>query len=483
MMNQSKRSLGILVVILLYFPIIGLQHVIDPIRDKNFEIANTRGTISTVGHALPIEFTLGAATGFRQAIAGLLWVRTDKFFHEGNYDAIVPMVRIITWLDPENIDVYQTGAWHLDYNFTDAEQRSDRRYLPLSVSLLEEGIEQNPTTTKLYADLAFTHYFRKMCNFAKSVYWYKKAELVKATDPKLPMSTDPETGLRDHYVIDSITNLPQPLADPTIVGHGLAHALTATGDIDGAIAAWKHCISEHERLMVESPSTKMQDQSGLFVSRKNLKETEMRQVFRKTDTKPPVNIGLDAWLVRTAPMQFRFEGKANFIGATKFTLEGHQVTWGPVDGARISFRLEDADYVQPQELPFDLSVKLPKQVTIMQDSASVTKGQFTRRVNMQQDSLGDNPMYPFKAQKYKVTFWFNPTDPASSPPNLGDRIGWVGEGLTDTNYLNVSGKVPGSLQGPSDKSNVRLIEKVIYLTREDLMGSGEKKFEVSTTTP
>ena len=29
------------------------------------------------------------------------------------------MIRIITWLDPHFIDVYETGAWHMDYNFTD----------------------------------------------------------------------------------------------------------------------------------------------------------------------------------------------------------------------------------------------------------------------------------------------------------------------------------------------------------------------------
>jgi len=476
MMNQSKRTLGILAVLLLYIPIVFLQSVIDPMR-KQFELANTAGTINTVGRALPIEFTLGAATGFREAIAGLLWVRTDKFFHEGNYDAIVPMVRIITWLDPQNVDVYQTGAWHLDYNFTDAEQRSDRRYLPLSVTLLEEGIANNPTTTKLYADLAFTHYFRKMCNYEKSIEWYRKASAVRVIDPKQPLSVDPDTGLRDHYVVDAITHKPTPYADPTIVGHGLAHALTAAGDIDGAIKQWQFCISEHKRLMVESPSTAAQDSSGLHVSEKNLNETLMRKQFRVLDTKTPEDIDLHAWLVRTAPMKFRFEGTANFVGAKKFTLEGHQVTWGPVDGARINFRLEDADYEQPQSLPFDLSVKLPKHVTMMQDSGAVSNGHFTRRVNMFDDSLGDNPMYPFRAKRYKVTFWFNPADPASCPPNLQDRIGWVGEGMTDKNHLDVSGIVPGALEGPQEKSRVRLVTKVIYLTRDDIMGTGEKKFE------
>ena len=65
------------------------------------------------------EFLLLPLLGFREAAAGLLWVRCDEFFHSGDYDAILPLVRLITWLDPHADNVYVTGAWHLDYNFTD----------------------------------------------------------------------------------------------------------------------------------------------------------------------------------------------------------------------------------------------------------------------------------------------------------------------------------------------------------------------------
>ena len=49
------------------------------------------------------------------------------------------MIRIITWLDPHQTDVYQTGAWHMDYNFTDNSQRSDRRYT--LAELVDRGYE------------------------------------------------------------------------------------------------------------------------------------------------------------------------------------------------------------------------------------------------------------------------------------------------------------------------------------------------------
>ena len=76
-------------------------------------------SIKAIG-GLNNEFLLLPLLGFREAAAGLLWVRCDEFFHSGDYDAILPLVRLITWLDPHAENVYMTGAWHLSYNFTDA---------------------------------------------------------------------------------------------------------------------------------------------------------------------------------------------------------------------------------------------------------------------------------------------------------------------------------------------------------------------------
>src|SRR5437868_4628852 len=73
---------------------------------------------------------LVALAGFREMIAGILWVRADSFFDNGNYDAVLPIIRLVTILDPHQVDVYATGMWHIGYNFTDEESRSDRRYLP-----------------------------------------------------------------------------------------------------------------------------------------------------------------------------------------------------------------------------------------------------------------------------------------------------------------------------------------------------------------
>src|SRR5882724_4467823 len=105
-----------------------MQKTIDPGRLEYHSKENVKNTGAAIG-GLNNEFMLLPLLGFREAAAGLLWVRCDEFFHSGDYDAILPLVRLITWLDPHADNVYITGAWHLDYNFTDSTERSDRRYI------------------------------------------------------------------------------------------------------------------------------------------------------------------------------------------------------------------------------------------------------------------------------------------------------------------------------------------------------------------
>src|SRR4051812_10117651 len=99
--RQQQTMLRGLVVALAVLVVL-LQWRIDPLRmQPAVEPPQMRKSLGGLkGATLPFEYTLGAVAGFRQVIAGLLWVRSDAFFHEGNYDAILPLIRLITWLDP-----------------------------------------------------------------------------------------------------------------------------------------------------------------------------------------------------------------------------------------------------------------------------------------------------------------------------------------------------------------------------------------------
>src|SRR5688500_17069704 len=102
-----------------------------------------------VAPGLSIDQLLASVAGLREMVAGILWVQSDEYFHTGRFDAILPVIRLVTWLDPRQIEVYSTGAWHIGYNFTDEQNRSDRRYIPLALRLFEEGGQNNPSTHEL----------------------------------------------------------------------------------------------------------------------------------------------------------------------------------------------------------------------------------------------------------------------------------------------------------------------------------------------
>ncbi|MFN7019275.1 MAG: hypothetical protein ACK4RG_08415, partial [Fimbriimonadales bacterium] len=149
--NHSKLWVAMVVLLLIQA---ALQARIFPLWVRNY--APKQAT--PIG--LAPEQLLVAVAGFREFLAAILWVRADGFFDSGNYDAVLPMLRLVTWLDPHNIDVYSTGAWHMGYNFTDESQRSDRRYIPMALKFLEEGIQNNPAVWDLYFEMGWMYYHK-----------------------------------------------------------------------------------------------------------------------------------------------------------------------------------------------------------------------------------------------------------------------------------------------------------------------------------
>ena len=459
MHTQSRRIQMLAVALLLFIPVALLQAKIDPIYQKNY--APDQKSLAVAGKNLPVEFALGAFTGFREAIAGMLWVRTDEFFDNGNYAAIMPLIRVITWLDPHQIDVYETGAWHMDYNFTDAQERSDRRYIPLSLALISEGIANNPDEPDLYSDKAFVHYFRKIADYSQSASVF--GDGWKVVEDKSKDLNDP-------------INFDQVDKGVMTVGHGYAHALEAEGNIPAALAQWNQCLAVHHLLLQKKGEGDFAEQQDLSIAEKQVSELQGRMKYRPIDDKVPFNTNFQPQLVRVAPKVFVLKGTINMLGATKFVLETGQRTFGPVDGARIEIILQDKGYVRPVIQTYSLSSAVDQNVTIMQDAVSVRGGKIGGDQGRKIDMSQDPDMYSFKAPVYTVTVWFMPNNPNDTPIQVQDRIGWRGEGITDPKYLVVSdGKTPL----PGDVTAIpglRYLAKTYTLTREDILGKGEKVF-------
>lgn len=387
-MKQSTRNVLFLVLIALLPSMVKLQSTIDPQR-KQFMPAReiVSSVVTEVGKSpvvLPTQFVAGAIIGFREVVAGLLWVRANDFFHSGNYDAVVPLTRIITWLDPHQIDVYSVGAWHLAYNFVDSQSRADRRYLIPAIKFLEEGIENNPLLWDLYFEEGFTMYFWKKQDYAKSVYWLKEA-----AERDAPM-----------YVYTQI-----------------AHALERNGQIDEAIDQWRKCIEMNDAALKKRPGNETARVMG-DVSRKNLALTISRQIDRAELAKHPREVNFDFTFKRVSPRVFRISGQANMP-----------------DGTRIEMQMVDADYKEPnlKKFAWDVDQDLTMVSETGVNGIMLQNGRFDRVYDLSKDFK----QYPLAAKTYKLSVWFNPRN---ATQDIKDYSGWSGEGITDKRYLDTSVK-------------------------------------------
>jgi hypothetical protein len=73
------------------------------------------------------------------------------------------------------------------------------------------------------------------------------------------------------------------------------------------------------------------------------------------------------------------------------------------------------------------------------------------------DLSGNPRFYPFKAKKYRLTFWVTSQE-AGCPDYIQDRVGWRGEAFRDKNYLDTKSR-PG----------FRMLKKEYILDRKDII--------------
>lgn len=347
-------------------------------------------------NAMSPDQILAVLAGFREITAGILWVKADSFFDQGNYDAILPLIRLVTLLDPNEIDVYATGMWHIGYNFTDEEQRSDRRYLPSALALGKEGTRQNPDTYELFFEEGWLWYHKIDDDYEQAVNWFNQAQQRK----------------------DMLT------ARKNLMGM----AYQRTGEVNKSVDTYFRLYDD---------SLKVFKQEGAYANHQNRDTLEsnldnmlVREVQRgyvaetdhrpldRYDVSPPFDVGFSIKATVVEPRVIRFEGTWNVL---------------PV-GTRIRAVLRDADIpgAHGAELKWDASDSVnldpPKDETFMQEQLFVKNRRFNKKVDMSKDPT----MYPFTKDKYVLELYYNPR---SAPPHIQDKFGWSGEGITDKNYL------------------------------------------------
>jgi len=422
-----KRRSSLVIALLVLLGVQGYLNVaiIHPEWKHNYAPKN-RANASGLDPAY-FAFALG---GFREFIAGLLWVRADKFFDEGNYDAVLPIIRLVTLLDPHEIDVYATGMWHIGYNFTDTEQRSDRRYIPVALAFGKEGAENNPDTYEMYFETGWMWYHKIDDDYDNAVYWWEKA----ATKPDMPPARHNLLAMayqRDGRIKDAIDLYfrlyDQAVADAKKLGGFASHQNidTIEGNIDTMLVRMS--------------------QRGWFAMQ--------RGDFAKGDydTKPPFDVKFSAKATVEDPAVIHFEGTWDVLPV------GTHIRVVLKDDPLVNDAGANVDEAGGMKWDQDLAVNFdtPRDMTIMEDGLFVRDRRFSRRVDMS----NDRTMYPFKGKNYVIEFYYNPR---SSPPHLQDKFGWNGEGITDKNFLN---------------TQIRPQQRVIFarlkLTRDQILRLGE----------
>lgn len=388
---------------------------------SRWSVDYAKGDVAAAG--LSPDQLLFALAGFREMIAGILWVRADSFFDTGQYDAILPIIRLVTILDPNQIDVFATGMWHIGYNFTDEQQRSDRRYIPTALALGMEGARKNPETYEMFFETGWMWYHKIDDDYPNAVKWFEEA--AKRPD-----------------MLPARKNL-------------LGMAYQREGRPDRALARYLELFKTADDLYKKDSAFGNRQNRDVLES--NADNTLMRMVqrgwFAGKEGRPTKGYDIEP------KFDVGFSVKASVVDNRMIKFQG---TWNvlPV-GTRVRVVLKDANF--PNDAPAGMkweqgdSVNLDpaRDQTFMQEQLFVKNRRFDKTVDLSKDPT----MYPFNSDKYVLEFYYNPR---SAPPHIQDKFSWSGEGMTDSNFLNTQVR-PGQ----------RVVFARLELTKDQILRKGE----------
>lgn len=485
MLSAGQRKLVTVLLVVLFLGGGVLSEVLRPGHDEYMRagrVVNPGSTVqaetnkSWLGNT-SFQALIPTVLGVREVLASLMWVRADSYFHTGEYRPILTMVRQIVAIDPHQLDVYATGAWHMAYNFL------DKRLIEDGVQFLEEGCRNNDNVYDLFFELGYMHY-DKTKRYHEAVRAYAEGAKRGTTTGK-------------------------PMA-PAYVRHQLAHAREKSGDIDACIRQWQEnydigvqlrrqgepeygpmsvnlaaCEHNlyitrrrmHERLALIAERERNAPRA-LELWRKNVRLAEewldrypghgdvtkdlgvaKAQVTRleRGELRPsePVMIEVPFTVTRVAPRKLEIAGKINVL-----------------DLSRIHIRFEDTDY--ERRAATNVFWKM-ENCTREWDNISIRKGAFKWLLDMDRDpaDMGRQPsdIYPLKADTYTLTLRYNPRLQAAF---IQDRYGWNGEGITARpgELVEDRTEMPGRIDGKIYP--LRMFEKKITLKREDILAPGKK---------
>lgn len=483
MHRDHRRYVWVLIAVFLLCSAV-MSEVLAPSHEKYIEVEKIQGTgdyRNTTGANSKLAGTtfqtlIPTLLGIREVLASLMWVRADDYFHRGEYRPIISMVRQITAIDPHQLDVYATGAWHMAYNFM------DKRLIADGVEFLEEGCKNNDSVYDLFFELGYMHY-DKTKNYPEAVRSYRNAsQRGTVLGKKIP---------------------------PSYVRHQLAHAMEKMGDIDQALVQWEDNLRKARELEKQGEAVFAASGVNTAAARHNLYITARRRNERlaalaererngaealrlwqanvalardwlkESPGHPDVSKDLTAANVQVERLQ---AGKLQPVEPSHITLKFTVTRTAPrklvIEGnadvlnlSRVHVRFQDKGYTERIKGGFNFKMS---NCTLEYDNVSVRQGKFKWDLDLNKDPADmerpPSDIYPLKADEYELSVTYNPRAQAAF---IQDRYGWSGEGLTSNpEFVREDDSRAGIINGK--RYPLRTITRSLILKKEDVLGAGKK---------
>lgn len=152
-------------------------------------------------------------SGFEGLVADLLWLRMDEEWHKGRWYEMLPMVTAVTYIQPNFLQAWEMGGWHLAYNMSSytKDKRESEQFIDEGIKFLKRGIAKNRDKWELYFNLGWI-YYNRLQDYEKAIACFRNADRFK---------------------------------HPSYVDRLIAHAYRKLGNRIKEAEEWKRCIALH----------------------------------------------------------------------------------------------------------------------------------------------------------------------------------------------------------------------------------------------
>ena len=161
----------------------------------------------------------GLIGGFRQLATTILWMKSDEYWHQGKADRMIPILRAVTWLDPNFLDGWRIAGWHWAYNLyaqaPEGDWAAKELCLTQGLDFLKEGVVWNLNSSELAFELAWT-YYDKAGDYKEAVRWFTEAR--KKPDYKRNYKIDTAQHLMSH-AYERMPNIQKSLEGYAVMLH------------------------------------------------------------------------------------------------------------------------------------------------------------------------------------------------------------------------------------------------------------------------